>query len=184
MVEKVTSTHFEAWGDSPIARSLGLMHVHSVTDNLGNPIRTYYLDSGSPRLGLQVLPNRAFDAAGAFMLPLSDLSAFIISLLNNSSHLPQRIYSDMFTRPADGLKSDSSASWHIASLGYSFHEGSTGRGEVACVRVDIQSQSGFAVYTNGDYQNREQRQTVNLIGRLTMDLHRLVYKPQRGGRTG
>lgn len=86
-----------------------------------------------------------YATGGSCRLDLADLCSFLQFTMTNSVHLPPEIYSGIYSRAWPELHSDTSASWHVASKGYLFHEGGTGRGEVACVSADPRTGNGFAV---------------------------------------
>jgi CubicO group peptidase (beta-lactamase class C family) len=175
---------YEDWLTGPIGLQFGF-HTAQMLDWSKTPgaqqVQSHFTsDNGATVNHVPFHSSLRFYTAGSCNITLVDLASFILSSLYNSPGLSKQIYNDITTRVSTDLRSDTSASWHLASGGYLFHEGSRGQGGVACVMVNPKQGTGFAVYVNGDPKGKEAREKANVIGKLTADLHGLLGTFKKG----
>jgi CubicO group peptidase (beta-lactamase class C family) len=164
MVEKAAGEgrSLENWMTSEEARSFGITNVKplfadyipsgsDVFPHFMDPsFRTWINDKANPAR-IKLATSTCFDPAGSYSMTLVDLCNFTLACIENTPGLSRDVYNECFTRVDAQTVSDTSAGWHVATKGYSFHEGNTARGEWAVIQIDPKNRSGMIIYTNANY---------------------------------
>lgn len=188
MVEKALARDYsyEQWITGTEGKAIGLTNPKSLSwtrepeedDVFPHYIDAYGTISANKKLRRVAESNDtkfAFAPQGSCSITLIDLCRFSIATMNNSAQLPISVFDAVCNRVSVPLRSDTYASWHKATLGWLYHEGGTGRGEVAVVRSDVSARSGFVAYTNGMWPEELVKSKPNIIGEIQADLHRLQH---------
>jgi CubicO group peptidase (beta-lactamase class C family) len=144
MVEHRVGLPLSEWVRGVSGQELGLHNLGHYEQNPG--MARYFLD-GEVVPYIQRPPQ--MNPSGSFTLSLSELLNFAKFTLEPSSTLPTAIYKQILNRASESLHSDTSASWHVASSGYLFHDGGL-PGLFCSVRINPKSKTAFIWATNGN----------------------------------
>ncbi len=154
MVERLTSSNYEAWLMGPIGQRIGLSNPKILdTEKLASTdVVPYFIKDGLASPGVR--PDAAylkFQPSGCCSVTLPDLCSFLEFTMKNTAGLPASVYSEMthFVRSGQIDHGNTSAGWAGNSELFLAHTGNTGRGEYCGVEVSPKQQRGFVVYING-----------------------------------
>jgi CubicO group peptidase (beta-lactamase class C family) len=179
MVEALSSSSFEDWYYGSLGKSLGFTNPRMLDysrRSTDGDVFPHYLDEGSPKVNLAVNHNSfKFAPQGSCSITLIDLCSFLQFTMFNRAGLPALLYRELVSRADERLRSDTSASWHVASAGYLWKGGETGRGEVGIVRADPRTKDGAVVYWNANYRpGSKDPKRSQLSAEIQGDVARLI----------
>lgn len=149
---------YEDWIGGPEGKAIGISTPLSLDwskDVSADEVCPHFVDQTgvvtTNDKGMKGRPStlRVYAPQGSCSLTLPDMASFVIGILTNSAHLPDDVYERVCRlRENDAVRSDTYGSWHLDSFGQIYHQGNTGRGEFAVIRIEPKRKSGYVLYTN------------------------------------
>jgi CubicO group peptidase (beta-lactamase class C family) len=167
---------YEDWLAGIPGKALGLtnpkMLNYAVPPSADEVQPNYILDSGfraNHKLGKESFQ---YAPQGSCSITLTDLCRFSVVMMTNGMQLPQLQYRSAFSELVPHSK-NTTGGWGLGiNSKFVDHNGDTGRGEYAYLRLHPTRKLSIIFYTNGNIENRDQSRVFR--GEITSEIAKLL----------